>query len=79
MSDTPRTDKMSYEVVGNFSRRRKTIVVAAFAKHLERELAAERALADRLARELESWSRIAGDYTPMDADEALDAWKEARK
>ncbi len=46
---------------------------------LKADLAAERALADRLARELESWSRIAGDYTPMDADKALAAWKEARR
>lgn len=37
----------------------------------EQELAAERALADRLARELQSWSEIAGDYTPMDAEKAL--------
>jgi hypothetical protein len=43
------------------------------------DLHRERVLADRLARELESWSRIAGDYTPMDADEALAAWKEARR
>jgi len=64
---------MSYEVVGNFSRRRKTIVVAAFAKHLERELNAERALADRLARELEGCAELTS------AHEALAAWKESRK
>ena len=42
------------------------------------QLAAERALANRLAGELESWAAIAGDQTPMDADKAIAAWKEAR-
>ena len=45
---------------------------------LERELAVERKLADRLAGEIESWASIAGDYTPMSADKAIAAWKEAR-
>lgn len=49
-----------------------------WALEVERERDSERALADRLARELESWAAIAGDYTPMDADEAIAAWKEAR-
>lgn len=38
MSETPRTDKMTYETVGRFSRRRKLVVPAAFSKVLEREL-----------------------------------------
>ena len=48
------------------------------AEQLERKLAVERALTDRLAGEIESWASIAGDYTPMSADKAIAAWKEAR-
>lgn len=74
---------MSYEVVGNFSGRRKTIVVAAFAKHLERQLNAERALADRLAGEIQWIAKEPEGATTWRmahvAKEALAAWKEARK
>ena len=45
---------------------------------IERMLYTERALADRLAGEIESWASIAGDYTPMSADKAIAAWKQAR-
>ena len=48
-------------------------VSAAFARQLERELATERALADRLAQELEGCAELTS------AHEALAAWKEARK
>ena len=46
--------------------------------NLRAELVNERALTDRLAGEIESWASITGDYTPMSADKAIAAWKEAR-
>jgi hypothetical protein len=45
---------------------------------IEEMLYAERALADRLAAELESWGDIAGGSAPSTIDEAVAAWKEAR-
>lgn len=40
---------------------------------------AERALADRLAGELQSWGDYCGDSAPASIDLALALWKEARK
>lgn len=45
---------------------------------LREELTAERALADRLAKQLESLAWLAGHECPNAAEEALAAWKEAR-
>ena len=45
---------------------------------IEQMLYKERALADKLAGEIESWASIAGDYTPMSADKAIAAWQQAR-
>jgi uncharacterized protein RhaS with RHS repeats len=53
-------------------------LVGRLAK-LERELAAERALADRLAGELQWWGDYCGDNAPASIDLALAAWKEARR
>jgi hypothetical protein len=56
-------------------------LVGRLAK-LERELAAERALADRLAATL---ANVQGDYAstgaivPSEVDDAIAAWKEARR
>ena len=41
-------------------------------------LAVERALADRLAGELQSWGDYCGDNAPASIDPVLAAWKEAR-
>ena len=49
-------------------------------KQTHAELAAERALADRLGNAIRRWSETEGyDFTPLTADEALAAWKEARR
>lgn len=42
-------------------------------------LAAERALADRLAKQLEPLAWLAGFDKPNEAESAVTAWKEARK
>lgn len=53
---------------------------ARLCESLSAELAAERALADRLAGAIARWSEIAEiNFTPNIADEALAAWKEARR
>ena len=44
----------------------------------ERKLAATRALADRLAEELEKLAWLAGHEVPNEAEKALAAWKESR-
>ena len=55
-----------------------------FAKHADildqarEQLSAERALADRLAEELEKLAWLAGHEVPNEAEKALAAWKEAR-
>ena len=45
---------------------------------LEKQLTSERALADRLAEELEKLAWLAGHEVPNEAEKALTAWKEAR-
>lgn len=85
---TPRTDAAEID----FSCETLTIhtryVRADFARELERELSAERALADRLAAWLEtllSGYDDAKEIAPFDhaeahgADKAIEAWKEARR
>ena len=62
MSDTPRVDAMAYDSVNAFTGRKNTVVRAAFARVLERELAEANAKLDaarnradeaiRLTREL---------------------------
>jgi len=47
-------------------------------EQLEQQLAAERALADRLAGELQWWGDYCGDNAPASIDLALAAWKDAR-
>ena len=47
-------------------------------KALQEHLSAERALADRLAEELEKLAWLAGHEVPNEAEKALTAWKEAR-
>lgn len=77
MTPTPRTDaaEILWNDTGLF------VVPADLARQLERELAAERALADKLA---ETLANVQGDYastgaiTTPEVDEALAAWKEAR-
>lgn len=84
MSDTPRTDEM--ERILYETRPCDWIVEQTRIKHarqLERELAAERALADRLAGVLRLYDAdtLAGEtmqWVP-EHDEALAAWKEARR
>ena len=49
----------------------------SFLKTLDK-LAAERAIADRLAEELEKLAWLAGHEVPNEAEKALAAWKEAR-
>ena len=46
--------------------------------HLLKQLSTERALADRLAEELEKLAWLAGHEVPNEAEKALAAWKEAR-
>lgn len=46
---------------------------------LRAELAAEWALADRLAGELQWWGDYCGDNAPASIDLTLAAWKEARR
>ena len=76
MTDTPRTDAAIKASNGFWS-----FVLRDLAQELERELAAERALADRLA---ETLANVQGDYASTGAivlsevDDALTAWKEAR-
>lgn len=48
------------------------------ARRLERERDAERALADRLAEQLESLAWLAGHERPNTAEQAIAVWKEAR-
>ena len=48
------------------------------ARRLKRALDKERALADRLAEELEKLAWLAGHEVPNEAEKALAAWKEAR-
>lgn len=48
------------------------------AERLERELAAERALADRLCACLERHAWLDGHETPNESEEALAAWKARR-
>ncbi len=45
----------------------------------KRDLDAERALADRLAGELQWWGDYCGDNAPASIDRSLAAWKEARR
>lgn len=51
---------------------------ADFARRLERERDAERAIADRLAGALQPLAWLSGIETPNTAEEVLAAWKEAR-
>ena len=66
MSDTPQTDEAQFGT-GRVS--------VDFARRLERELAAERALADRLAETIQSLpAHVKTNINPQ----ALAAWKEVR-
>lgn len=74
---TPRTDAQCY------GDGRHPYVPTEFARQLERELSAERALADRLAEVLRLYDAdtLAGEtmqWVP-EHDKALAAWKEARR
>jgi hypothetical protein len=79
VSDTPRTDA-AWEAAlslpgGGYSANPNTLGLAVemsrFAKDLERELAAERALADRLAESIEWYRLNAGDCNKGGDDGAL--------
>jgi predicted ATP-grasp superfamily ATP-dependent carboligase len=74
VSDTPRTDTAIAASNGQWS-----FPLRDLAQELERELAAERALADRLAGELQWWGDYCGDNAPASIDLSLAAWKEARR
>ena len=69
MTPTPRTDAIQFQGWPDDCIPK----LARLARELERDLAAERALADRLADALEN--SVSWDY----AKPAFDAWKEARK
>lgn len=77
---TPRTDAIAHRGLGSVA---YIAEITGLARQLERELAAERALADRLAAVLQLYDAdtLAGEtmqWVPAHA-EALAAWKEARK
>lgn len=79
---TPRTDLHSVHWVQQGGSQSTEVVPAYFARELERELAAERALADRLAEvpRLYDADTLAGEtmqWVP-EHDKALAAWKAAR-
>ena len=67
---TPRTDAIAHRGLGTVA---YIAEITDFARELEADLAAERALADRLADALEN--SVSWDY----AKPAFDAWKEARR
>ena len=71
---TPRTDAESFRsCIGDWGF--GEFVPASFARDLERQLAAERALADRLAETIQSLpAHVKTNINPQ----ALAAWKEAR-
>ena len=66
---TPRTDAIAHRGLGTVA---YIAEITDFARELEADLAAERALADRLADALEN--SVSWGY----AKPAFDAWKEAR-
>ena len=70
MTPTPRTDAIAHRGLGSVA---YIAEMTDFAREIEAELAAERALADRLADALEN--SVSWDY----AKPAFDAWKEARR
>ena len=85
MSDTPRTDSILLLIPGGQTCDPQIVADELRPKiaELERELAAERALADRLASVLTLYNHdlLAGEmiqWVPAH-DEALAAWKEARR
>ena len=67
---TPRTDAIAHRGLGTVA---YIAEITDFARELEADLAAERALADRLADALEN--AVSWRY----AKPAFDAWKEARR
>ena len=69
MTPTPRTDAIAHRGYGPTAYMAE---MTDFARKIEAELAAERALADRLADALEN--AVSWRY----AKPAFDAWKEAR-
>lgn len=89
-TSTPRTDAIAHR---GYNESAYIAEMTDLARQLERELFAnheatklmgkwledERALADRLAGELQWWGDYCGDSAPASIDLALDAWKEARK
>ena len=81
MSDTPETDVYWDQVCDTAARwdvNEGHTKLLQHARRLERERDAERALADRLAEELEKLAWLAGHEVPNEAEKALTAWKEAR-
>ena len=70
MTPTPRTDAIAHRGLGSVA---YIAEMTDFARELEAELAAERALADRLADALEN--SVSWRY----AKPAFDAWREARR
>ena len=84
---TPRTDKARYQCndlaqLSDAGFRGAYDAMTTHAEGLELEIAKERNLADRLA---ETLANVQGDYastggiTTPEVDEALAAWKEARR
>ena len=69
MTPTPRTDAIAHRGLGSVA---YIAEMTDFARQLERDLAAERALANRLADALEN--AVSWRY----AKPAFDAWREAR-
>ena len=78
MTPTPRTDAIAHRGLSSVA---YIAEMTDFARQLEAELAAERALADRLADHLDT-ALGAFDYQEaphvVRANRALAAWKEAR-
>jgi hypothetical protein len=74
MTPTPRTDAAIKASKGQWG-----YLLRDLAQEMERDLAVERAIADRLAGELQWWGDYCGDNAPASIDLALAAWKEARR
>jgi len=83
VSDTPKTDALREVVIGQYKEDELTgdgmgNILSALTdiETLERELEAERALADRLADALAT--ALGSWVTSPYAEKAIEAWKEAR-
>ena len=81
MSDTPKTDAILSLLPGGQTCDPQLVADELRPKiaELEREIAAERALADRLCASVERLAWLDGHDVPNESEEAIASWKEARK